>query len=143
MTSGPETSLSYRRLPRRHPVRSQQRRRGRSRHQCGGHLDYLSDRRRCRLQYPVSEDRGLAVAEREVHIHVDNLTMAYGAFVVMRDLNFEINAFCYDEGLARQLKGQFELDKAVSEIMTLERWEKRRRTKRIVESLARMFAPLL
>ncbi len=59
------------------------------------------------------------------------------------DLNFEINAFCYDEGLARQLKGQFELDKAVSEIMTLERWEKRKRTKRIVESLARMFAPLL
>jgi cardiolipin synthase len=59
------------------------------------------------------------------------------------DLNFEINAFCYDEGLAKQLKDQFELDKAESELMSQSRWDKRRRTKRITESMARMFAPLL
>ena len=31
------------------------------------------------------------VNERAVHIHVDNLTMAYGDFVVMRDLTFTID----------------------------------------------------
>jgi cardiolipin synthase len=59
------------------------------------------------------------------------------------DLNFEINAFCYDQDLATQVRAQFERDILDSEKMSLSRWEKRRRTKRIVESVARMFAPLL
>ena len=59
------------------------------------------------------------------------------------DLNFEINAFCYDEELARQLREHFELDRAESSEMNLSRWKRRRRTKRITESFARMFAPLL
>ena len=31
------------------------------------------------------------MSERQVHIHIDNLTMAYGDFVIQRDLNFTIN----------------------------------------------------
>jgi phospholipid/cholesterol/gamma-HCH transport system ATP-binding protein len=31
------------------------------------------------------------MAEKEAHITVHDLTMAYGSFVVMRDLNFTIN----------------------------------------------------
>lgn len=59
------------------------------------------------------------------------------------ELNFEINAFCYDGALSRQLRQQFEADRLVSSEMSLARWERRRRTKRITESFARMFAPLL
>ena len=59
------------------------------------------------------------------------------------ELNFEINAFCYDAGLAMQLRKQFEQDKLDSEEASLKRWDKRRRMKRVTESFARMFAPLL
>jgi ABC-type sugar transport system ATPase subunit len=33
----------------------------------------------------------MKMAEKEVHISVRDLTMAYGDFVVMRDLSFDIN----------------------------------------------------
>ncbi len=59
------------------------------------------------------------------------------------NLNFEINAFCYDNKVARDLKNQFIKDKLTSEEILLNRWNKRRRTKKVIESLARMFAPLL
>jgi cardiolipin synthase len=59
------------------------------------------------------------------------------------ELNFEINAFCYDAGLATQLRKQFEQDKLDSEEASLKRWDRRRRMKRVTESFARMFAPLL
>lgn len=59
------------------------------------------------------------------------------------ELNFEINAFCYDSGLATQLRQQFEQDKRDSEEASLKRWDRRRRMKRVTESFARMFAPLL
>ena len=59
------------------------------------------------------------------------------------ELNFEINAFCYDKNLAVELAQQFALDKETSEEMSLDRWQKRRIMKRITESFARMFAPLL
>jgi cardiolipin synthase len=59
------------------------------------------------------------------------------------ELNFELNAFIYDAAIARQLKAKFIDDKTVSDQASLKRWEKRRRTKRITESFARMFAPLL
>jgi len=59
------------------------------------------------------------------------------------NLNFEINAFCYDKQIAAGLCKQFFIDRTTSEELLLERWEKRPRMKRVVESLARMFAPLL
>lgn len=59
------------------------------------------------------------------------------------NLNFEINAFCYDPEIAKGLHRQFLIDKETSEELMLERWQKRRRMKKVVESLARMFAPLL
>jgi len=59
------------------------------------------------------------------------------------NLNFEINAFCYDKEIAIGLRKQFLTDKTTSEELMLERWEKRPRIKRVTESLARMFAPLL
>ncbi len=59
------------------------------------------------------------------------------------NLNFEVNAFCYDASMAEGLKNQYEIDKKTAEEIDLSRWEKRPRTKRIVESTARMFAPLL
>ena len=58
-------------------------------------------------------------------------------------LNFEINAFMYDSGIAKDLRIQFEVDRETSEEITIDRWSKRRRTKKVVESIARMFAPLL
>lgn len=59
------------------------------------------------------------------------------------ELNFEINAFCYDKELSLVLRHQFEKDRTTSSKISLARWERRRFIKRITESLARMFAPLL
>jgi len=59
------------------------------------------------------------------------------------ELNFEINAFCYDKELSLVLRHQFEIDRTTSSKISLARWERRRFIKRITESLARMFAPLL
>lgn len=59
------------------------------------------------------------------------------------DINFEINAFIYDEGLAGEMKDIFLKDKLACELLTPRRWEKRRIRKRIFESFARVFAPLL
>jgi phospholipid/cholesterol/gamma-HCH transport system ATP-binding protein len=33
----------------------------------------------------------LTVNERDVHIHIDNLTMAYGSLLIQRDLNFDVH----------------------------------------------------
>lgn len=70
---------------------------------------------------------------------IGTTNMDYRSF----SLNFEINAFVYDREVAKNMVEQFELDRWHSEEFTLARWEKRARTKRIVESLARMLAPLL
>jgi len=59
------------------------------------------------------------------------------------ELNFEINAFVYDEKIASALAAQFIADSVHAEILTLSYWHKRPRTKRVIESFARMFAPLL
>ena len=59
------------------------------------------------------------------------------------DINFEINAFIYDQELNQQLKDNFEKDKEDCVELFLDRWEKRRISKRLVESFARLFAPLL
>lgn len=59
------------------------------------------------------------------------------------ELNFELNAFCYDVALSVQMREKFVADRTHCTEMNLTRWEKRTRTKRVTESFARMFAPLL
>lgn len=59
------------------------------------------------------------------------------------NLNFEINAFSYDTDIAKNLYDQFLRDRKTSIEISLERWARRGRTKRVIESIARMFAPLL
>jgi cardiolipin synthase len=59
------------------------------------------------------------------------------------NLNFEINAFVYDRSVAAGLREQFRLDCQHSEQITLKRWKKRGKLKKLTESFARIFAPLL
>ena len=59
------------------------------------------------------------------------------------DINFEINAFVYDEDFAIQVKEMFLEDCNDCESLWLSRWDKRTIRKRIIESLARLIAPIL
>jgi cardiolipin synthase len=59
------------------------------------------------------------------------------------NINFETNAFIYNPEVCKQLKKQFNTDLSEAEELTLSRWEKRPITKRIIESTARLFAPVL
>ena len=57
--------------------------------------------------------------------------------------NFEVNAFIYDEVVAKSLRNAFEQDAKLCEEIELETWKKRRPVQRFKESLARLFSPLL
>lgn len=70
---------------------------------------------------------------------VGTANMDYRSF----DVNFEINAFLYDPNLAKQLRHDFETDLKNAQALTLLRWEKRRFTKRLIESSSRLIAPIL
>ncbi|GAB5555885.1 MAG: cardiolipin synthase [Schleiferiaceae bacterium] len=59
------------------------------------------------------------------------------------DINFEVNAFVYDPDIALEIKGHFLEDLEDSEEIDLARWSKRNIGARILESLARLIAPLL
>lgn len=70
---------------------------------------------------------------------VGTSNMDYRSF----DINFEINAFVYDNDMAKALKSDFQSDLQSCTEITLERWEKRVLRRRISESFARLVAPLL
>lgn len=70
---------------------------------------------------------------------VGTTNMDYRSF----DINFEVNAFLYDAELTAELRDDFYRDLEDCSQITLERWEKRRLRRRIMESAARIFAPLL
>ena len=57
--------------------------------------------------------------------------------------NFEVEAFIYDEKLGQQADEIFVEDQRFSEQIPIREWLKRPATKRFVESLMRLFAPLL
>lgn len=57
--------------------------------------------------------------------------------------NFEANVFMYDEGIAKQCKSIFLRDMNNAARITLNNWEKRPRRQKFVESLIRLFSPLL
>jgi cardiolipin synthase len=59
------------------------------------------------------------------------------------DINFEVNAFVYDPDIALEIKGHFLEDLEDSVEIDLARWRRRNIGARIVESLARLIAPLL
>jgi len=58
-------------------------------------------------------------------------------------LNFEVNAFIYDESIAQTLTAVFYKDIEVSTELTRELYEKRSRKIRMKESLSRLLSPIL
>lgn len=57
--------------------------------------------------------------------------------------NFEVNTLIYDEKINQDLQKQFEIDKLDSEEIILSKWRKRPRKDKLLESLARLSAPLM
>ncbi|MGE7603647.1 cardiolipin synthase [Peribacillus sp. NPDC097675] len=58
-------------------------------------------------------------------------------------LNFEVNAFIYDKGIAEKLTRIFYNDIEVSRKLTIEEFEKRSKWIRFKESIARLLSPIL
>lgn len=58
-------------------------------------------------------------------------------------LNFEVNAFIYDERIAQQLSQEFRKDIGVSTLLTMEKYLKRSRWIKIKESISRLLSPIL
>ncbi len=58
-------------------------------------------------------------------------------------LNFELNAFIYDELVIRKLKESFKEDLKYSHLLTQEEYEQRRLVVKFKESVARLLTPLL
>ena len=58
-------------------------------------------------------------------------------------INYEVNAYIYDEQTARMNKGIFKYDLRQCHELTLEEWNARPWYSRILESFMRLFAPLL
>jgi len=75
----------------------------------------------------------------KVMASVGTANMDYRSF----DQNFEVNAFIYDTAFAEKMIGIFENDKEHCVPLQLSRWQQRPLRKRIVESAARLLAPLL
>lgn len=59
------------------------------------------------------------------------------------DLNFEVNAFIYDETISRELHERFLMDLADCEEITREIYSKLPASVRIRESISRLLSPLL
>ncbi|CAM3735614.1 cardiolipin synthase [Alkalicoccus chagannorensis] len=58
-------------------------------------------------------------------------------------LNFEVNAFIYDQQTAEKLAQDFEQDMMRSDTLTIEKYEKRSKTVRFKESVSRLLSPIL
>ncbi|MGW9816126.1 cardiolipin synthase [Staphylococcus cohnii] len=59
------------------------------------------------------------------------------------ELNFEINAFMYDENIVKELKAAFIEDMKVSEELTEERYEQRSNWIKFKQSIAKLASPIL
>lgn len=59
------------------------------------------------------------------------------------ELNFEVNAFIYSEGISKKQKAEFEKDMLKCEELTLEKYKNRSRVVRIKESISRLFSDVL
>lgn len=58
-------------------------------------------------------------------------------------LNFEVNAFLYDEGISKKLTEIFKEDIKVSKLLSLEEYYKRSLLFRLKESISRLLSPIL
>lgn len=74
-----------------------------------------------------------------VFCSVGTANMDYRSF----DQNYEINAMVYGEKLVKELDTQFKIDLEQCVPLTLSRWDKGSLRKRLVQSVARLLAPLL
>ena len=59
------------------------------------------------------------------------------------DINFEINAFLYDSGVAAEMTEVYKQDLEETTELTLEDWMQRPKLEKVKEALARLWAPLL
>ncbi|CPQ96496.1 cardiolipin synthase [Staphylococcus aureus] len=58
-------------------------------------------------------------------------------------LNFEVNAFIYDEEIAKNSRLAYENDMTHSSLLTVERYENRSTWIKLKEGIARLLSPLL
>jgi len=58
-------------------------------------------------------------------------------------LNFEVNAFIYDEDVNRRMVEQFKRDLKVCKEITIEEYKKRSNIVKLKESISRLFSPIL
>ena len=58
-------------------------------------------------------------------------------------LNFEVNAFIYDEGVNKRMVDQFHLDLDYCKEITMEEYEKRSNIVKLKESISRLLSPIL
>lgn len=70
---------------------------------------------------------------------IGTTNMDYRSF----NINFEVNALIYNEGISTQLTKFFNDDLKDCEQLDLESWQKRSRQTKLVEAVARLMAPLL
>lgn len=70
---------------------------------------------------------------------IGTANMDYRSF----EINFEVNAFIYDKNTSSQLKEVFLRDLEDAEQLTLDQWSQRSIGKKLLESLAKLLAPLL
>ncbi len=75
----------------------------------------------------------------DVFSSVGTANMDYRSF----DQNYEINAMVYSESFASQLEKQFLIDVEQCVPLQLSRWEQRPTRTKLLESIARLLAPLL
>ena len=59
------------------------------------------------------------------------------------ELNFEVNAFIYDEDIAKQLRQAFEKDIEQSKLLTKKVYDKRPLSIKFKEGLAKLISPIL
>jgi len=70
---------------------------------------------------------------------VGSTNMDYRSF----ELDFEVNAFIYDQSFAQEMKSVFLQDQEVSRQIILAEWSDRPKIKRWIESICRVFGPQL
>lgn len=78
------------------------------------------------------------VADNKIAI-VGTANMDYRSF----DLNFEVNAVVYDQGIADELRSVFYEDIKDAEKIDTEKWQSRAWHKQLMEKIARLISPLL
>ncbi len=75
----------------------------------------------------------------DVFLSIGTANLDYRSF----SINFEINAMMYGAKMAKEMKGIFLDDLKECEQVVLERWQYRSVTRKLKESVCRLWGPLL